>query len=311
MGVIAVAGGTGAMGRTIVEGLVRDGTHRVAILARKTNPEKEAKIGARIVAVDYSDSDQISTVLEANSINTVISTLNSSFGIESKLNLIRAANQSTATKRYVANVWGITYTPEESKVFPAAEGKVQAMQALGASSLEWTCFLTGFLSDYFVMPRGKSYMTPLVVLVDMVHNVAAIPGSGSVPVVLTYSFDIPKFVIRALALDHWENEMYIIGDKMTLNEVVALAEEVKGTKFSVTHDSMDNLKAGRVTELPSHEAYYPYFPKEQMQGLLAFFGIMWESGKCNLEPAYTLNQRFPDIETTSVRTLLESAWKGI
>ncbi|CAI0649434.1 unnamed protein product [Colletotrichum noveboracense] len=307
MGVIAVAGGTGAMGRTIVEGLVRDGTHRVVILARKTNSEKEAEIGARIVAVDYSDSDQISTVLEANSIDTVISTLNSSFGIESELNLIKAANQSTATKRYVANVWGITYTPECS---PLQREKFKRCK-LEASSLEWTCFLTGFLSDYFVMPRGKSYMTPLVVLVDMVHNVAAIPGSGSVPVVLTCSFDIPKFVIRALALDHWEKEMYIIGDKMTLNEVVALAEEVKGTKFSVTHDSMDNHKAGRVTELPSHEAYYPYFSKEQMQGLLAFFGIMWESGKCNLEPAYTLNQRFPDIETTSVRTLLESAWKGI
>lgn len=35
MGVIAVAGGTGAMGRTIVEGLVRDRTHRVVILARQ------------------------------------------------------------------------------------------------------------------------------------------------------------------------------------------------------------------------------------------------------------------------------------
>ncbi|EQB56390.1 hypothetical protein CGLO_03605 [Colletotrichum gloeosporioides Cg-14] len=153
-------------------------------------------------------------------------------------------------------------------------------------------------------------MASLVVLVDMVHNVAAILGSGSVSVVfvvLTYSFDIPKFVIRALALDHWEKEMYIIGDSLTLNEVVALAEKVKGTKFSVTHDSMGSLQAGRVTELPSHEAFYPYFPKEQIQGLLAFFGVMWESGKCNLEPGYTLNQRFADIETTNVRALLESA----
>ncbi|KAF3809724.1 hypothetical protein GCG54_00005265 [Colletotrichum gloeosporioides] len=199
----------------------------------------------------------------------------------------------------------------ESKVFPAAEGKVQAIQALEACPLEWTCFLTGLLSDYLVMPHGKSYMTLLVVLVDMVHNVAAILGSGSVSVVLTYSFDIPKFVIRALALDHWEKEMYIIRDRITLNEVVALAEKFKASKFSVTHDYMYSLQAGRVTELLSHEAYYPYFPKEQMQGLLAFFGVMWKSGKCSLEPAHTLNQRFPDIETTNVRALLESAWKGI
>ncbi|KAK1520247.1 uncharacterized protein CCOS01_10366 [Colletotrichum costaricense] len=49
------SGGTGAMGRTIVETIVRDGIHNVVILARTANPEKEAEIGARIISVDYSD----------------------------------------------------------------------------------------------------------------------------------------------------------------------------------------------------------------------------------------------------------------
>ncbi|KAK1520246.1 uncharacterized protein CCOS01_10365 [Colletotrichum costaricense] len=181
------------------------------------------------------------------------------------------------------------------------------MQALEGSSLEWTCFLNGFLSDYFVMPRGKSHMTPLVVLVDMMHNKATVPGSGSVPVVLAYSFDIAKFVVKALGLDHWEKEMYVIGDRLTLTEVVALAEKTKGAKFSVTHDSMGNLQAGEVCELPAHKAYYPHFPKDQLQGLLAFLGIIWESGKCNLKPDNPLNQRFPEIETATVGSLFQSA----
>ncbi|KXH40814.1 hypothetical protein CSIM01_08542 [Colletotrichum simmondsii] len=308
MSIIAVAGGTGAMGRTIVEAIVRDGTYNVVILARTANPEKEAEIGARIISVGYSDINQLRSTLETFSISTVISTLNSSLGIESELNLIQAASKSVVTRRYVANVWGITYTPEESKVFPAVEGKVLAMQALEGSSLEWTYFLNGFLSDYFVMPLGKSHMTPLVVLVDMFHNTASVPGSGSVPVVLTYSFDIAKFVVKALGLDHWEKEMYVIGDRLTLNEVVALAEKTKGAKFSVTHDSMEDLQAGKVSELPAHKDYYAYFPKDQLQGLLAFFGMMWESGKCNLKPVGTLNQRFPEIETATVEFLFQSAW---
>lgn len=151
-------------------------------------------------------------------------------------------------------------------------------------------------------------MTPLVVLVDMMHNMATVPGSGSVPVVLTYSFDIAKFVVKALGLDHWEKEMYVIGDRLTLNEVVALAEKTKGAKFSVTHDSMGDLQAGKVSELPAHKDYYAYFPKDQLKGLLAFFGMMWESGKCNLKPVSTLNQRFPEIETATVESLFQSAW---
>ncbi|KAK1475194.1 hypothetical protein CTAM01_15699 [Colletotrichum tamarilloi] len=252
------SGGTGAMGRTIVETIVRDGIHNVVILARTANPENEAEIGARIISVDYSDINQLRSTLETFSISTVISTLTSSLALE-------------------------------------------------GSSLEWICFLNGFLSDYFVMPRGKSHMTPLVVLVDMMHNTATVPGSGSVPVVLAYSFDIAKFVVKALGLDHWEKEMYVIGDRLTLTEVVALAEKNKGPKFSVTHDSMGNLQAGEVCELPAHKDYYPHFPKDQLQGLLAFFGIIWDSGKCNLKPDNPLNQRFPEIETATVGSLFQLA----
>ncbi|KAL4403448.1 hypothetical protein CABS03_15222 [Colletotrichum abscissum] len=108
------------------------------------------------------------------------------------------------------------------------------------------------------MPRGKSHMTPLVVLVDMMHNTATVPGSGSVTVVMAYSFDIAKFVVIALGLDHWEKEMYFIGDRLTLTEVVALAEKTKGAKFSITHNSMGNWQAGEVCELPAHKDYYPH-----------------------------------------------------
>ncbi|KAI3528402.1 hypothetical protein CSPX01_16237 [Colletotrichum filicis] len=298
------SGGTGAMGRTIVETIVRDGIHNVVILARTANPEKEAEIGARIISVDYSDINQLRSTLETFSISTVISTLTSSLGIESELNLIQAASKSVVTRRYIANVWGITYTPE----YGYLTQDETSLTSLEGSSIEWTCFLNGFLSDYFVMPRGKSHMTPLVVLVDMMHNTATVPGSGSVPVVLAYSFDIAKFVVKALGLDHWEKEMYVIGDRLTLTEVVALAEKNKGPKFSVTHDSMGNLQAGEVCELPAHKDYYPHFPKDQLQGLLAFFGIIWDSGKCNLKPDNPLNQRFPEIETATVGSLFQSAW---
>ena len=73
MVVVAVAGGTGAVGRNIVEALIAQGKHEVIILSRtvsmplliqlpiteltssKANAAKEKEIGARLVATDYKD----------------------------------------------------------------------------------------------------------------------------------------------------------------------------------------------------------------------------------------------------------------
>lgn len=41
MAVIAVAGGTGNVGRTLVEAIVATGKHEVKILARKVGPDIE------------------------------------------------------------------------------------------------------------------------------------------------------------------------------------------------------------------------------------------------------------------------------
>lgn len=51
-------------------------------------------------------------MLEDNAVHTVISTLNIISSTEPELNLIKAADKSALTKRYVGNVWGVDYTDE-------------------------------------------------------------------------------------------------------------------------------------------------------------------------------------------------------
>lgn len=82
--------------------------------------------------------------------------------------------------------------------------------------------------DYFGMPNLPSYLTPFVVLMDMVGNAAAIPGDGTRPVTFTHTSDVGKFVAASIDLKAWEHVSVIIGDKMTMNEAVQLAEEAKG-----------------------------------------------------------------------------------
>jgi hypothetical protein len=107
--------------------------------------------------------------------------------------------------------------------------KQASLHALEASKdLEWTLFYTGFFMDYFGMPSLPSYLTPLVVLIDIPGNMAAIPGDGNKPVTFTHTSDVGKFVAASVDLEEWDHVSVVIGDKMTMNEAVKLAEEAKG-----------------------------------------------------------------------------------
>jgi hypothetical protein len=162
------------------------------------------------------------------------------------------------------------------------------------------------------VPHVKSYLGGTTLAIDIANKTAAIPGSGNVPVVLTYSFDIGRFVAALLTQpkSSWDKESYIIGDKLTLNEVLAIAEEATGSKFDTTYDSVETLKSGQVTELPAHVDMYPYFPKPMLQGMLAVFGLLFEQGHFDFKPEKSLNSQFPEIETRKVSDLVEEAWRG-
>jgi nucleoside-diphosphate-sugar epimerase len=114
-------------------------------------------------------------------------------------------------------------------IFPSILMKKASLQALEASkNLEWTIFYNGFFMDYFGMPNLPSYLATLVVLMDILGNMAAIPGDGTTPVTFTHTSDVGKFVAASLDLEKWDHVSFVIGDKMTMNEAVKLAEEAKG-----------------------------------------------------------------------------------
>jgi hypothetical protein len=75
----------------------------------------------------------------------------------------------------------------------------------------------------------KSHLKLISLIIDIENSKAAIPGNGNVPVVLTHSTDLARFVEAALSLDVWPEVSLIKGDKVTLEELVSIAEKVKGT----------------------------------------------------------------------------------
>ncbi len=106
MVVIAVAGGIGKFGRTIVEVLSESTKHEVIILARKRGEEET--LAAPLYVVDYSDIQGLTGLLTRQNVHTVISTISvmNEAASASEINLIKAAAKSPMTKRFVATGWG-------------------------------------------------------------------------------------------------------------------------------------------------------------------------------------------------------------
>ena len=80
--------------------------------------------------------------------------------------------------------------------------------------------------DYFGMPHIPSHMLPEVPYVDIPAAKTAIPGSGDEAVVFTSTKDVAKFVCKAVeSSEPWPLLSNMVGDRVTLNEVVSTAEE--------------------------------------------------------------------------------------
>jgi hypothetical protein len=62
--------------------------------------------------MDYSNPDDIALLLEQHAIETVVSALSSQSPPEQELNLIKGADKSSVTRRYIPSIWGIQYTEE-------------------------------------------------------------------------------------------------------------------------------------------------------------------------------------------------------
>ncbi|KAK1509223.1 uncharacterized protein CCOS01_15739 [Colletotrichum costaricense] len=316
MAVIAVAGGTGNVGRTLVEAIVATGKHEVKILARKANPELEKKLGASIVVVDYADVGATAKILEEHNVHTVISAINMMpppGETPLEFELIRAADASASTKRMISSGWGVPHNESQGSQLGSVPNKLRAAALLKETKdLEYTVVHNGFFLDYWATPIVPSYMSPFTLFIDIPGNAAAIPGSGNTPSAFTHTKDVGKFVAAALDLDKWEPDTFIVGDKVTFNQFVQLAEAAKGTKFNVAYDSVEKLKTGQTTELPSQVPAYQFFPKEAYQGMASVFGLWFENGSFDIPPAgkRTLNQIFPDIKAWTVKEILETAWKA-
>ncbi|RDW86052.1 putative-like family protein [Aspergillus mulundensis] len=305
---VAVAGGTGDVGRTIVEVLKDNPRHEAVVFTRRATGNL---LGVPSVIVDYSDVNSLRHILEEQQIHTVISALGYDGDALStaQLNLIRAADASSSTQRFAPSAFACAYTPDMIDTLPALDDYFRAVDELKSSSLQWTIFMNGYFMDYLAPGKIKSYLRPLPSVIDIENKIAAVPGNGDVPITFTYSFDAARFVVASLDAEEWPEESRMAGDVATWNSLVSLAEEISGSQFQVLRDDIEKLQRGEVTELPIHALAYEHMSKRAFQAFSAASSL-WTQDPKIMHIAGEVNARFPEIQTLTVRRLFEKCWSA-
>ncbi|KAJ5696520.1 hypothetical protein N7536_006932 [Penicillium majusculum] len=305
MTVIAVAGGTGGVGKTIVEKLL-DSKFDIVVLSRSVKQDLSSQ-KIQNVQINYEDIPSMACVLERHNIHTIISAIGlvSDETSQSQLNLIEAAEKSASTKRFIPSEYSFIQTTELLPIDPSIQYWLDAADRLKASGLQYTRVIPGFFMDYWGMPHVQTHLQPFTFGIDISSGTAAIPGDGNNVICMTYTYDMATYLVKALDLDEWPEFTVIVGDEVTYNQVLGMAEEFTGKKFKVTYDSLERIKTGDVTVPPQPEGIE--YSSDELKEVTALVSRLTVNNVFQL-PGDRLNTRFPEVKPITMRQFLHNAW---
>ena len=115
--------------------------------------------------------------------------------------------------------------------YPPRQDHLRAVEELKRHpTLTYTLIRNGFFMDYLGLPYTETNLHPLYCVLDLRSAKAVIPGDGTQPVIFTHSRDVGSFLAMLVDLpaSQWPLESAIVGERVTLNELVDLVEKVTG-----------------------------------------------------------------------------------
>lgn len=193
-----------------------------------------------------------------------------------QVQLVKSAAASGIVKRFIPSEFNIDYDLGDD-ILPYADKKYHTMarRELEKTQLEYTYIYCGMFMDYFGLPYFSSDMRALYTTFDLKHGMAVLPGDGTALMAVTYTADIARLVARSLSIPEWPRVLYIAGEVINGNDLVALAQRVLGEKLRVERDLMEDLYAKRAILLPSNKEAAKHFPggAEQLEALVADLAV--------------------------------------
>lgn len=131
-------------------------------------------------------------------------------------------------------------------------------------------------------------------IINMTAGTADLPGDGSALVTWTDMRDIAYFVLYALDLETWPENLGMRGDVQSFRDIVKIAESVQKRRFLIREDSVEVMK--QKTGDPGKRLY------NQVR-----VAIMEGWGE---QVPRNLNEAFPNVKTVTCEEFVKW-WSGV
>ncbi|KAK5658907.1 hypothetical protein OQA88_1721 [Cercophora sp. LCS_1] len=313
---IAIAGGSGELGREVIDVLVASGKHDITILTRNSSVDPVTP-GATHRPVDYDNHGDLVQALTG--IHTVLSFVNQLMEppeINCQKNLINACIAAGVT-RFAPSEYGSA--SKENVSFWAKKQQTQDyLEEVNKDSkvLEYTLFQPGLFLDYLASPhKTAKYVTPLDTFIDF-HNRRAIVVQGHEDAVITLTLvrDIANLVAQAVDYPgSWPKNGGISGNRLTISELLTLAERIRGP-FTITRIPISTLQSGSLPATFSlttrHPSYTPTQTAEleaMLRHVLISILLSLAAGAWDVSPVW--NTLLPSFTFTPIEAFLSEIWK--
>ncbi|KAI6754086.1 hypothetical protein HG530_013262 [Fusarium avenaceum] len=313
---IAIAGGAGNVGQEVIDALLARNKHEILILSRKDAPETEIAPGVKWAKTSYQDIDELVKILEG--VHTVLSFMSvGPAGLEGRPqeNLIDASVKA-GVKRFAPSEWAAAKIDH----FPWYDFKRKARDYLAEINknekvIEYTLFHFGLFTNYMTYPyKSSRHVTLFETPINFNDCRGLLVDDGDAVITLITAQDAAK--VTALAVEY-EGEWPIIsgikGTDITMNQLVALGEKIRGKPFKVENLKSEDLEANiiKASYLPMPE--HPSIPVEVRRGYATTIikGILlgFKDGAMQISDEW--NKLLPDFEFTQPEEFLTKAWAAI
>ncbi|ENH67087.1 hypothetical protein FOC1_g10004720 [Fusarium oxysporum f. sp. cubense race 1] len=308
---IAIAGGAGNVGQEVLDALMARKKHEIIILSRKDAPEIEIAAGVKWFKTKYDNVEELTKILEG--VHTVLSFMSvapgdTAAGPQEKL--IDAAVRA-GVKRFAPSEWASS----NLDYFPWYDFKRSAREYLAELNKDKKVPHFGLFTNYMTYPHKSSKHVNLFETPVNFHGCRALlVDDGEAVITLTTAQDAAK--VTALAVEYegeWPVVSGVKGTDITMNELVALGEKIRGQKFKVEYLKSGDLEAGIVKAswlpLPEHPSIPVEMRKKVAADMIKCFLLGIKHGALRVSEEW--NKLLPDYEFTQPEEFLTKAWAAI
>jgi len=284
---IAVVGGSGGIGRHVLDELVHQKKHQIALLSREERKEF-SDLGVDVKVVDYTSFPSVKQALQG--VDTVISFILSDDHVIYE-NLIRASEE-VGVRRFIPSEFAHDIQAFPDPNLSMYKPKEHPRALLEKSRLEYTLIGNGLFMDYLLPKGAKKHLQDVPIPVDVENATAVIPGTGEPPITLTLADDIAKAVAELIDEPAWEKHTNIAGETTTWNKILYTAEKITGKKFAVTYKSKKEIEDAKATA------------NSQWGHFMAEVDLVYAEGALAIRNAH----HFKSVRYTSVEELLQRTY---